>query len=244
VDLSSANLRKANLGGTNLRKANLGGADLSGADLSGANLSSTILIIANLTDADLTGCRVYGISAWDLKLEGAKQRDLVITAPGQPEITVDNIEVAQFIYLLLHNKKISNVIDTITSKVALILGRFTRLPRHQPLDQLVQPLALGFLRILAPKPVAKPTGRPRAARTAPPGRPPAAGAPHRCKVEGCPCRIDFSRAEATLIASSGSATSISLRRMPFCMPSPVEFNPYGVKCTQRPIVLEVVAGCR
>jgi hypothetical protein len=38
---------------------------------------------------------------------------------------VDNLEVAQFIYLLLNNKKIRNVIDTITSKVVLILGRFT-----------------------------------------------------------------------------------------------------------------------
>src|ERR1035438_2543036 len=33
----------------------------------------------------------------------------------------------------------------------------------------------------------------------------------RCKVEGWPCRIDFSRADARLIASSGRATSISLR---------------------------------
>src|SRR5215207_2029801 len=34
---------------------------------------------------------------------------------GEPEITVDNIEVAQFVYLLLHNEKIRDVIDTITS---------------------------------------------------------------------------------------------------------------------------------
>lgn len=40
-------------------------------------------------------------------------------------ITVDNLEVAQFIYLLLNNEKIRQVIDTITSKVVLILGRFT-----------------------------------------------------------------------------------------------------------------------
>ena len=26
---------------------------------------------------------------------------------------------------------------------------------------------------------------------------------HKCNVDGCPCRIDFSRAEALLIASSG-----------------------------------------
>jgi hypothetical protein len=54
-----------------------------------------------------------------------KQQNLVITGLGEPEITVDNIEVAQFIYLLLHNEKIRDVIDTITSKVVLILGRFT-----------------------------------------------------------------------------------------------------------------------
>ena len=38
---------------------------------------------------------------------------------------VDNIEIAQFIYLLLNNQKIREAIDSITSKVVLILGRFT-----------------------------------------------------------------------------------------------------------------------
>ncbi len=32
---------------------------------------------------------------------------------------------------------------------------------------------------------------------------------HRCSVDGCPWRMDFSRADAALIASRGSATSIS-----------------------------------
>jgi hypothetical protein len=76
-------------------------------------------------DADLTGCRVYGVSAWGLKLERTKQENLVITRWDEPAITVDNIEVAQFIYLLLHNQKIRDVVDTITSKAVLILGRFT-----------------------------------------------------------------------------------------------------------------------
>jgi len=39
-------------------------------------------------------------------------------------IQVDNLEVAQFIYLLLNNQRIRSVNDTITSKVVLILGRF------------------------------------------------------------------------------------------------------------------------
>jgi hypothetical protein len=53
---------------------------------------------------------------------------LIITNPAEnePEITVDNLEVAQFIYLLLNNQKIRQVIDTITSKTVLILGRFTQ----------------------------------------------------------------------------------------------------------------------
>lgn len=50
---------------------------------------------------------------------------LVITQYNEPIVTVDNLEVAQFIYLLLHNEKIRDVIDTIGRKAVLILGRFT-----------------------------------------------------------------------------------------------------------------------
>src|SRR5271169_3462747 len=48
---------------------------------------------------------------------------------------VDNIKVAQFIYLLLNNEEIRDVIDTITSKAVLILGRFTP-ERKNVLDAL------------------------------------------------------------------------------------------------------------
>jgi hypothetical protein len=85
--------------------------------------------------ANLTGCQVYGISAWNVSLVGARQSDLVITAEGEPVITVDNLEVAQFIYLLLHNEKIREIIDTIAKKGVLILGRFTG-ERKAVLDEL------------------------------------------------------------------------------------------------------------
>jgi hypothetical protein len=49
----------------------------------------------------------------------------VITRLDQPEITVDNLDVAQFVYLLLHNEKIRDVIDTIGKKGVLLLGRFS-----------------------------------------------------------------------------------------------------------------------
>jgi hypothetical protein len=57
--------------------------------------------------------------------EHTKQLNLVITKHGEPAITVDNLEVAQFIYLLLNNEKIRDVIDTIGKKAVLILGCFT-----------------------------------------------------------------------------------------------------------------------
>ena len=56
---------------------------------------------------------------------GTVQHNLVITKEGEPVVTVDNIEVAQFIYLLLHNEKVRDAIDTIGKKCVLLIGRFT-----------------------------------------------------------------------------------------------------------------------
>ena len=137
--LINANFTKATLIKAGLPEANLTDANLTKGNLTGASLERATLVNTNLTGADLTGCRIYGISAWDLKLEGSKQQSLVITRDNEPEITVDNIEVAQFIYLLLHNDKIRQVIDTITSKAVLILGRFTD-ERKAVLDALREEL--------------------------------------------------------------------------------------------------------
>src|SRR5262249_3183052 len=89
--------------------------------------------------ADLTGSCAYGVSAGRLELEGTKQENLVITRDDGPAITVDNIEGAQFIYLLLHNKKIRDVIDTLGKKAVLILRRFTA-DRNAALDALREEL--------------------------------------------------------------------------------------------------------
>jgi uncharacterized protein YjbI with pentapeptide repeats len=132
-------LCNANLSGANLSEANLSNANLSGANLSGAILEEATLVDTDLTGADLTDCRIYGVSAWGLNLEGTQQHNLVITREDEPTVTVDDIEVAQFIYLMLHNQKIRKVIDTITSKAVLILGRFTD-KRKAVLDALREEL--------------------------------------------------------------------------------------------------------
>lgn len=129
ANLPSVSFRWAKLNGANLTDANLFRADLSetilhNANLRGANLNQSLLIETNFENADLSGSKVFGISAWELKLNNAIQSDLVVSRHGSPTITVDNLEVAQFVYLLLKNEKIRDVINTIGKKGVLILGSF------------------------------------------------------------------------------------------------------------------------
>ncbi len=135
ADFKGAFLRYANLRGSDLREADLSGADLTEADLSytdlrGANLCSAQLVEsklvgANLLRSDITGCMVYGVSAWDVNIgKTTKMRDLIISKSNQSLMTIDDLEVAQFIYTVLNNKKIKNVIDTMRTKAVLVLSSF------------------------------------------------------------------------------------------------------------------------
>jgi hypothetical protein len=125
ANLAYANARKTAFVSCDATRADFSHADLSHANLRSANLSRAQFIETKLNHAILTDSSIYGASVWDVDLTNALQTNLVITRRDEPTISVDNIEVAQFIYLLLNNRKIRHVVDTITSKVVLILGRFT-----------------------------------------------------------------------------------------------------------------------
>jgi uncharacterized protein YjbI with pentapeptide repeats len=129
ADLSGADLSRAELAGTNLSRADLGRANLTETNLTQANLTGTllrqaVLVQTNLTGANLSHCSIYGMSAWDLIKDGAIQTDLVITPPDEPIVLVSDIELAQFINLLLNQKKSHRNLNAITKKNVLILGRF------------------------------------------------------------------------------------------------------------------------
>jgi uncharacterized protein YjbI with pentapeptide repeats len=129
ADLRHADFYGARLVGANLSRAYLEGANLTGADLERANLASSdlrlaVAVDANFRRADLTGCQVYGVSAWNVILDGADQRDLIITPPQENVVTTDSLHVAQFLYLLLNNRTIRDVIETVGKKAVLLLGRF------------------------------------------------------------------------------------------------------------------------
>jgi hypothetical protein len=144
ASLSNANLAKANLSNANLWwanfwkarlsqatltdaelwHANLTNANLSQANLERADLTSAVLVETNLKQANISGAIVYGIAAWNIDLEGAIQTNLVITQPIEPRITVDDLEIAQFIYMLLNHRKLRNIFNAVTERGVLILGRF------------------------------------------------------------------------------------------------------------------------
>jgi uncharacterized protein YjbI with pentapeptide repeats len=147
ADLSNAYLKRAVLLNAQLVDANLSGADLSHtdlslanlsqADLTGGNLCNSHMVETNINHAKISGSSVYGVNVWDLVGEFKEQKDLVITPEFQKSIiTVDNIKVAQFVYLILNNKELRDVINTLTSKTVLILGRFAIPERKEILDRL------------------------------------------------------------------------------------------------------------
>jgi len=126
ANLAHADLSKADLSEAILREANLSRANLKDATLPAANLIGASLVQTNLAGATLTGSHVYGVSAWDIRTDDRTVfRDLDVSPEGDGNQVVDELEIAQFYYLLLTSPNIRKAINTIGRKGVLILGRFT-----------------------------------------------------------------------------------------------------------------------
>jgi Pentapeptide repeats (8 copies) len=178
ANLIEADLRGARLIGTNFHEANLGGANLNRAKLMGANFCRTDLYETNLSKANLTranlqgtqlartnfsgatlsGCTIYGLSAWNLNVEYAiQEEDLRILYRVQQangkwdkgEFPVQDLEVAQFVFLLLDNTRFNNFFKAMTSKAVVIMGRFQPKARKRIIDVLRRNLRKhGFLPVV------------------------------------------------------------------------------------------------
>jgi Pentapeptide repeats (8 copies) len=143
--LDTAKLNYADLRGANLAFCRLVGADLTlvwaeGASFRGADLSHAILSGARLQSADLSGARVSGISAWEVDTDAkTRQRGLIIDQWVDPledivdyprasieniVVRADHIEAAHLLYLVSTKGKFKTVIDAMTERVVLLLGRF------------------------------------------------------------------------------------------------------------------------
>lgn len=166
-DLVDAYCTNCNFCGAGLNVSKIGSAsfiscEFSGAELSycsaeetsfegsifiGTKLDNMSLVKTDFSNTTIDGALLYGTSAWDLRLEGSIQQNIYIS-DSNSTITVPNIELAQFISLLVNNSRIREIIDTITSKVVLILGRFTK-PRKAILDKIKNELQThGYLPVM------------------------------------------------------------------------------------------------
>jgi len=97
---------------------------------------------------------------WDVQgLKNAEQKDLIVRyrygsddvrsgAGTETEITVDDLQIAQFIYLMLDNPQIRVVLESSMKKSVLILGRFADASRQAVLEAI-----RGRLRILGHVPI-------------------------------------------------------------------------------------------
>jgi len=113
--------------GVNLRWSTFANANLQNVSMHGATLEGVRFHECDLRGADLSECEVFGLSAWRNSIDSSTKVDnLIITAWDEPLITVRNLELAQFIYMLINYSNIRSAIDTLTTKVILILGSFSK----------------------------------------------------------------------------------------------------------------------
>jgi uncharacterized protein YjbI with pentapeptide repeats len=146
ANCAMAKIDRCDFRGAALNRTYLHSTHFTRCDMTGANLELAVAVNTKFTDSNLTDCRVFGIAAWNIDLDRAVQRDLIITQ-SEPYVRVDDLEVAQFIYLLLQHQKLRNVLSTVGEKAVLILGRFSE--RKELLDGMADRLRqLGFLPII------------------------------------------------------------------------------------------------
>lgn len=155
-DFRDARFSNANMAGANLTGADLRGADLRKVDLQGAILSGADLRGATLRGADVSGVAVWGVRYDESDIKDGRQAGLQIhdwVAHYKEEyawgpLTVDNIELAHFMALVIQNPKLAALIDATTSKTVLLLGRFTG-ARKKVLERLREELPyLGYAPII------------------------------------------------------------------------------------------------
>jgi len=160
---SECNLDRANLGKSSFTAARFSQCSFAQTSLFQCDLSSVEFKDCRISDSDMTYARlvrtrfiggslvdsnIYGVSVWDVQAELLHSANLRITPDEEPTVTVDDLDIAQFLYLVLENKRLRGVIEGMTGRMVLILGRFIQ-ERKLVLDALRNQLRqLGYIAVL------------------------------------------------------------------------------------------------
>lgn len=126
--LRDSDLSDATLTGCWLRFATLDGACCQNTNFSGTDLRHASIVKTNLKGANLGDVHVFGISAWGVETDANTRQDLIVginandrTAP----LRAYDLRTAQLLALMLDAAGVRTVINSITSKLVLILGSFS-----------------------------------------------------------------------------------------------------------------------
>jgi len=130
ADFSGATFRNTRFNKTILTKAHFDDAAFVNCNLNRVNLVGATFCVREIVDT-----AVYGLSAWDLHTcEEMRQSNLVIEKTydfysdlieqGKVPLTVDDIELAQFVYYLTNHKKMRDTLNILNDRGVLLLGQF------------------------------------------------------------------------------------------------------------------------
>ena len=137
-----ASLVRARFHRAYLREANLSGADLSSAWLrfatlddascqdtvfSGADLRHAAMVSTDLRGATLIDVQVFGISAWSIQTDARTRQELIVAAgnAGSAPLRAHDLQTAQLLALMLDGSGVRRLLDSVTSKLVMILGSFS-----------------------------------------------------------------------------------------------------------------------
>lgn len=136
--LRDANLSDAVFAGCWLRFATLDGAYCRNTDFSGADLRYASMVETRLNGANLSDVHVFGISAWGVETDANTRQDLIVGLDQderEAPLRAHDLHTAQLLGLMLDGAGVRAVLDSVASKLVLILGSFS--PAEKPvLDAL------------------------------------------------------------------------------------------------------------
>ncbi len=159
ANLSNATLKGCELDGAWLHHSSLAEADLSEARLGGSFLTDCSLNKASLEGADLRGAYIWGCSNWGVYLDDATRQagiriasdfdwvEFVMKTKSRRkavakeifDITIDDLRVADFASQIKdYPERVSDMVNAASSKLVLLLGRFTG-PQRTILDDVLAP---------------------------------------------------------------------------------------------------------
>jgi uncharacterized protein YjbI with pentapeptide repeats len=141
---------KANLNGIVFEKTPLVGARLEVVDLAessfrSVDLRNTLWREVNLDlssfydvdcdGAELENCHVFGMRICCVRGTPSRQRRITCSALGQPPLLIEDFKLAPFIHELDRDEATGRLIETLATKLVLLLGRFKAGPKEL-LDRL------------------------------------------------------------------------------------------------------------